>query len=45
MSIVFLKNIELFKATIDIFAYIVLRVGRIILLKIGVTIKEVPESL
>jgi hypothetical protein len=44
MSIMFLENIELFEATINIFAYIILRVGRIMLLKIGVIIREVLES-
>lgn len=44
MSIVFLENVELFEATINIFAYIIPGVGRIMLLKIGVTIREVPES-
>jgi hypothetical protein len=41
----FLENIELFKVTINIFAYIILGVNRIMLLKVGVTIKEVPKSL
>ena len=41
----FLKDIELFKAPIDIITYIILGVGRIILLKIGVAIREVPKSL
>ena len=41
----FLKDIELFKAPIDIITYIILGVSRIILLKIGVAIREVPESL
>jgi len=44
MSIMFLENVELFEATIDIFAYIIPGVGRIMLLKISVTIREVPES-
>jgi hypothetical protein len=40
----FLENIELFEATIDIFAYIIPGVSRIMLLKISVTIREVPGS-
>jgi len=40
----FLENIELFEVTIDIFAYIIIGVSRIMLLKIGVTIREVHES-
>jgi hypothetical protein len=45
MSIVFLENIKLFEAIINIFAYIILGVNRIMLLKIGVIIKEVLKSL
>lgn len=40
----FLEDVELFEATIDILAYIIPGVGRIMLLKIGVTIREIPES-
>jgi hypothetical protein len=41
----FLKDVELFKASINIVAYIILGVGSIMLLKIGVAIREVPEIL
>jgi hypothetical protein len=41
----FLEDVELFEASIDIVAYIIPGVGSIMLLKIGVAIREVPESL
>jgi hypothetical protein len=41
----FLEDVELFKAPIDIVAYIIPGVGRVMLFKIGVSIREVPESL
>lgn len=45
MSIVFLEDVELFEASIDIAAYIIPGVGSIMLLKIGIAIREVPENL
>ena len=45
MSIMFLKDIELFKVSINIITYIILGVSSIILLKIGVAIREVPKIL
>ena len=45
MLIILLKNIELLNIAIDIITYITLGVSRIILLKISIDIREVPESL
>jgi hypothetical protein len=41
----FLEDVELLEASIDIVAYIIPGVGSIMLLKIGVATREVPESL
>ena len=45
MSIMFLEDVELFETSIDIVAYFIPGVGSIMLLKIGIAIREVPESL
>lgn len=41
----FLEDVELFETSIDIVAYFIPGVGSIMLLKIGIAIRKVPDSL
>ena len=45
MPVMLLENVELLNAAIDIVAGITPGVGRIMLLNIGIDVREVPESL